>query len=130
MASTTETTIISHFPSSTKAEAAGKALREAGFSDITIRRNTRYGISNDTHYDNPRSNLAETLTGLILYSADTSNDTNRPTRVLMGSDPSVSGFSARGYGLAGGNAFTLVVFAAADRVEDAVSLIKEYGGEV
>ena len=125
-----ERTIIAHFPSSTKAEAAGKALRAAGFSDITIKRNTRYGISYDTHYNNPVSNLAETLTGLTIYSTDMPNDENRAARVLMGSDPSVSGYSVHGYGLAGGKAFTLVTFATEDQIERAVAIIKENGGEV
>lgn len=123
-------TIIAHFPSSTMAETAGKALREAGFSDVTVKRNTRYGISYDTQYNNAISNLAETLTGLTVYSAGTSNDDDRATRVLMGSDPSVSGFSARGYGLAGGSAFTLVTFATEDKIEDAVTIIKDNGGMV
>jgi hypothetical protein len=130
MPSTKGRTIIAHFPSSTKADNAAHALRQAGFTDITVKRNTRFGVSYDSHYNNPISNMAESLTGLTLYSTNHSNDQDRATRVLMGSDPSVSGFSARGYGLAGGSAFTLVTFAKEDQIEEAVSIIKENDGEV
>lgn len=76
------------------------------------------------------SNLAETLTGLTVYSADTPNDENRAARVLMGADPSVSGYSARGYGLAGGYAFTLVAFVPDERVNEAVRIIEQNKGFV
>lgn len=125
-----ERTIIAHFPSSTKAEAAKESLGSSGVTDVHIRRNTRFGISNDDVQNAAVSNLAETLTGLTIYSADTPNDENRAARVLMGADPSVSGVSARGYGLAGGHAFTLVAFAPEEKVEEAVRVIKEQGGEV
>ncbi|MPN53174.1 hypothetical protein SDC9_200838 [bioreactor metagenome] len=47
----------------------------------------------------------------------------------MGSDPSVSGYSTRGYGLAGGHAFTMVAFVPEEKVEEVAELIKENGGE-
>lgn len=125
-----ERTIIAHFPSSTKAQAAADALAAIGLTDNHIRRNSRYGVSHDNNRNNAISNLAETITGLTIYSADTSNAEKKEARVLMGADPSVSGNSARGYGMAGGGAFTLVSFVPENKEETAVSLIKANDGMV
>lgn len=126
----TERTIIASFPSSNKAAKAAEVLNDAGFTDVHIRRNTRFGVSQDAHYNNPISHQAESLTALTLYSTNASNDENSATRVLLGADPSVSGYSARGYGLSGGQAFVLIAFAPDEQVEQVVSLIKQQGGEV
>ena len=124
-----ERTIIATFPSSTKADAAVKALANAGLNDAHVKRSSRFGINNDAQMNNP-VNRAETLTGLTLFSTNTPKDENSSARILLAADPSVSGFSARGYGLAGGQAFTLVVFAPEERVEEAVTIIKQQGGDV
>lgn len=124
-----EQTIISTFPSMTKAEAAKTALANAGLTDSSIKRSSRYGVSTDDEMDSAISS-AETLTGLTLFSANTSKESKTVERVLMGADPSVSGFSMSGNPLAGGHAFTLVVFAPPNRVDEAVTIIKQNGGEV
>lgn len=125
-----ERTIIAHFPSSTKAEVVVNALYSKGISDVHVKRNSRYGVSLDAHMNDSLSlNYAETLTGLTVFSADTPNDENNSARILMGSDPSVSGYSTRGYGLAGGHAFTMVAFVPEEKVEEVAELIKENGGE-
>lgn len=125
-----ERTIIASFPSSSKARTAADALAAAGLTDVHIRRNSRYGVSQDAHINDPISHQAESLASLVLYSTNSPNDENQATKVLMGADPSVSGLSARGYGLAGGAAFTLVAFAPEARVDEAVGIIKENGGDV
>lgn len=128
---TKERTLIAHFPSSTKADVVVKTLYSKGIKDVHIKRNSRFGVSLDAQMNDSLSlNYAETLTGLTLFSADTSNDENNSARVLMGSDPSVSGYSDRGYGLAGGHAFTLVAFVPEEEVEETVALIKQNGGEI
>lgn len=50
-----ERTIIASFPSSTKARAAAGALAAAGLPDTHIRRNSRYGVSQDAHINDPIS---------------------------------------------------------------------------
>lgn len=126
-----ERTIIAHFPSSTKAEAVVNSLYSKGIKDVHVKRNSRFGVSLDaTMNDSLALNYAETLTGLTLFSADTPNDENNAARLLMGSDPSVSGYSSRGYGMAGGHAFTLVAFVPDEKVEEVEALIKQQGGEV
>lgn len=125
-----ERTIISSFPSSTRAETAAAALTAAGFADVHIRRNSRYGVSTDAHINDPISHQAESLASLTLYSTNSPNDENQAAKVLMDADPSVSGLSARGYGMAGGFAFTLVAFVPEPQVEQAVAIIKEQGGDV
>ncbi len=124
-----EQTIIAYFPSSTKAETAANALSSAGLTDVHIQRTSRFGVNYDVTQDDPVSR-AETLTGLTVFSANTSNETNNTARVLMAADPSVSGFSTSGNKLAGGHAFSIVAFAPENRVEEAVSILKQNGGEV
>lgn len=123
-------TIIASFPSSTKAESAAKALADSGLKEVEVKRTSRFGVTHDTHFNNPVAGQAETLTGLTLFSTNTQSDENSAARVLMAADPSVSGYSARGYGMAGGQAFTLVAIAPEEKVEEAVSIIKEQGGDV
>lgn len=123
-------TIFASFPSSGKARKASAALAAAGFTDVHIRRASRFGVSQDAHINDPISHQAESLAALTLYSTNVPNDEDSATRVLLAADPSVSGLSARGYGMAGGQAFTLVAFVPAPQVEAAVAIIKESGGDV
>ncbi|WP_371370699.1 hypothetical protein [Sporomusa aerivorans] len=125
-----EQTVISYFPSSTKAQAAAKALAATGLNDTYIKRASRHGVSYDTEQNDATANLAGTQTGLTLFSMNTSNETNNSERVLLGADPAVSGVSSRGYGVAGGHAFSLTAFVPESRVEEAVKIIKENDGEV
>lgn len=125
-----EQTIVAFFPSRTKAEGAVQALSAAGLYDAHIKLTSRFGISRDNTRNNAAQLQAETLTGLTLFSANTPASENQAERVLMGADPSVSGMSARGYGLPGGHTYTVVVFAPAERVEEAVSILKQNNGEV
>ncbi|HWR44597.1 hypothetical protein [Sporomusa sp.] len=125
-----EQTIISYFPSSTKAQAAVDALAASGLHDNHIKRVSRFGVTFDTQRNDATANLAETLTGLTLFSMNTSNQSNESERVLMAADPSVSGMSSRGYGMAGGHAFSLIAFVPESRVEESVNIIKQNGGEV
>lgn len=124
-----EQTIISYFPSSTKAQAAVDALTAAGINDTHIKRASRFGVTFDTERNDALSS-GETLTGLTLFSMSTSNESNATERVLQGADPSVSGMSSRGYGTAGGHAFSLITFVPESRVEEAVTIIKQNGGDV
>lgn len=125
-----EQTVIAHFPSSTKANAAKEALASAGISDVHIRRNSLFGVSYDDDRDDILSGQARSLASLTLYSTAGGLEHDQATRILTGSDPSVSGYSAEGYGLAGGRAFTMVAFVAPDKVDAAVDIIKSHGGEV
>jgi hypothetical protein len=124
-----ERTIISHFSSSTKAQAAIDALASVSLTDATLKRASRFGVTNDFEINDPISN-AQTLTGLTLFSGDTSNGTDASARILMGADPSVSGMSAEGHGMMSGHAFTVVAFVPEERTEEAVSILKQNDGMV
>jgi hypothetical protein len=124
----TEKTIIAYFPSSTKAKSAMEALSAIGVTDVHIKRNSRFGVTFDDNIDSPIS-AAETLTGLTVFSQNTSNESNNSARVLMAADPSVSGFSLSGNELAGGHAFSIIAFAPEDKVEQVVAILKDNGGE-
>jgi hypothetical protein len=123
-----ERTIIAYFPSSTKAESAAHALEAIGLKDVHIKRASRFGVTFNPNVDSPIA-TAETLTGLTIFSQNTSKDDNNSARVLMGADPSVSGFSRSGNDLAGGHAFSIVAFTPENQVEQVVAILKENGGE-
>lgn len=118
---------MSYFYSEEQVEAAKAALADAGIKDAHIRKVSRFGATNDRTQDNPLSR-AETLSGLVLYSANTSNEENAAERVLLGADPSISGYSTGGNPVPG-PVYSLTVFALAGRVEEAVGIIKQNGGD-
>jgi hypothetical protein len=123
-----EQMIISYFFSEKQVKDALQSLATVGLKDGHIRKVSRFGISNDRTQDDPISR-AETLTGLTLYSANSSKDENASTRVLLGADPSVSGFSTSGNELPG-PVYSLTAFVPEERVEEAVGILKQNGGEV
>ncbi|RYD06632.1 hypothetical protein N752_02885 [Desulforamulus aquiferis] len=100
--------ILAYFPSSTKAQAAVDEIKEIGITDISLDRISRYGITNDSHLNNPL-NDAETITGLTLFSENQDRFSNSDARILRAADPSVSGMAAHDYGVAGGKAFLVTV---------------------
>lgn len=116
--------ILSYFPSSSRAQQAGKELKAAGFTEMQIDRISRYGFNADPSYDNPINN-AETLSGLTHFSAD-----GESRNTLLAADPSASGYGDRNYGIAGGRAFLLTLVIDDNRVEEAVGIIKKNGGTV
>lgn len=123
-----ESSILSYFPSSSQAQKAVEALRDAGFTNVQLDRVSLYGVEIDAHYSNP-VNRAQTLTGPVLFSGD-KNEMDQDTRVLLGADPSVSGYGCEDYGTAGGRAFLVTVVAHEGEVGLAVDIIKQHGGEV
>ena len=125
-----EQTLIARFPSSTKAEKARQDLASIGVTDTDIKRNSKFGTTTNQEINNVLSQQAETLTGLTLFSANTPNSVNNDARVLMGADPSVSGMSAKGYGMAGGHGFTLIAFAPEDKVDQVKEIITQCGGDI
>jgi len=119
-----ERSILSYFPTSNKAQQAGKELLSAGFKEIQIDRISRYGFNADANYDNPINN-ADTLSGLTHFSAD-----GESRNTLLAADPSASGFGDRDHGTAGGQAFLLTLVTGDERVDEAVEIIKNHGGTV
>lgn len=130
MAKAGERAIFAYFPSSTMAQSAIRALNQAGFNQAEMKRASRYGVVRDATLNNALTGQAETLTGLTLFSANTDKDQNTSSRILMGADPSVSGYGDPGYSLPGKKAFAVIAFAPEERVEEAVQIIEKQGGEV
>lgn len=124
-----ERSILSYFPTDSKAQEAIKALKSAGVGEAQLDRVSRYGVTHDAHYNNP-INRAETLTGLTLFSKSMENSMDTDTRVLRGADPSVSGYGAEDYGVAGGRAFLVTVVTNEGKLDQAVDIIKQHGGIV
>lgn len=98
-------------------------------SDATLKRTSRYGVSNDIERNDPISN-ARSLSGLTLFSSGALEDADASTRILMGADPSVSGLSAEGHGMMSNHPFSVIAFVPEERTEEAVSILKQNGGMV
>ncbi len=122
-----ERSILAYFPSSTAAQEAVRSLKEAGYSEVQVDRVSRYGVSFDTHYNNPVAGRALTQTGLTLYSAGTEPIEDNDTRVLLGADPSVEGYTPPGYGDAGGKAFLVTVVTDDEKIDAATAILKDKG---
>ena len=121
--------LLAYFPSSTKAEAAAEELKRLGIQDVSIDRISRYGVSTNSELNNPVNN-AETLTGLTMYSANTSRLMNTDARVLMSADPSNYSMASDNYGVAGGKAF-LVTAVTTDQLGDqAAQVLEQHGGSL
>ena len=120
--------ILASFPSTEAAQKAVGALREAGYDEIQIDRISRCGTGFNAEYNNPANN-AVSQAGITLFSSGIS-DMDNSDRILLGADPSVSGYGDRNYGVAGGRAFLLTLVTSSDLVDQAAEIIKQHGGTV
>ncbi len=121
-----ERSVLASFPSSNAGQRAERELKKSGFNTVQLDRISRFGVNINESYNNP-INRARTVTGPTLYS-NSQGVTNQDTRILMGADPSVSGYGDTNYGIAGGQAFLLTVVAAEDKIKQAEDIIKKHGG--
>lgn len=123
-----ERSILSYFPSSSQAEKAAAAVKSAGIEEVKVDRISRYGAKTDANYNNPINN-ADTITGPTLYSAN-NKPSDSDTGVLLGADPSVSGYGNTDYGVAGGKSFMVTVVTNEGKLDRAMDIIKQHGGTV
>lgn len=124
-----EHSIFSYFDSREKAEEAAVKLVAAGFETIHIDRVSKFGVELDSESNNPVAGGAKTITGLTLFSADTSSTTDTDRRVLLSTDPAVSGM-ADTYDEVDMGPFLLLAVVSEGDVQEAVNIIKENGGKV
>lgn len=123
-----ERSVLSYFATSNKARQAVDALKASGITEVQLDRVSRFGANNNAEYNNP-INHANTITGPTIFSKD--NFLEDPAkRVLMGADPSASGYGCDDYGVAGGKAFMVVVVTNEDKLDEAVEIIKQHDGMV
>jgi hypothetical protein len=121
-----EQSILAYFPSSAKAQEAAGALKSIGIGEVQVDRVSRYGVARNRELNNPVAGQAETITGLTLYSSDTDRFDNNDARTLMASDPSVSGMAdGTDEALREPRSFLLTVVTSADRVDEAMRILKE-----
>ncbi|NLW90233.1 MAG: hypothetical protein GXY34_01340 [Syntrophomonadaceae bacterium] len=120
--------IISFFPSGTRASGASKEIIQAGLvSDseaISVDRVSSYGVSYNHEMNSP-INHTSTISGPTLYGADSGG-----ANPLLAASDSASGMASDGAGIAGGEAFMLTVVTADANVDRAVGIIKKFGGRV
>lgn len=125
-----EHSILAYFSTSEEAQNAAQQLADAGLinekHNIQIDRISRYGVTNDAHYNNPIHN-ALTLSGVTLYSEKEGSQGNSP---LLAASDSASGFGNPDAGAAGGGAFLVTVVLSQEKVPQAVKMLKENGGYV
>ncbi|TEB14630.1 hypothetical protein Psfp_02773 [Pelotomaculum sp. FP] len=123
-----ERSVLSYFPTSNKARQAVDDLKAAGINEVQLDRVSRFGDNNDATFNNP-INRANTVTGPTLFSKDNFSE-DPAKRVLMGADPSASGYGCDDYGMAGGKAFMVAVVTNEDKLDQAVQIIKKHDGMV
>ncbi len=121
-----ERSILATFPSSTKAKAAVDALKAAGFEQVQLDVVSKYPSAPDEYYNNPIAGQAVSLSSLTLNSENASSGDAGP---LMAADTSANGLSS-GDDMVGFDSFLVTVVTSEDKLGDAVSIIKGYGGEV
>lgn len=122
-----ERSILAYFGSSREAQKAASELQNLGYEDVQVDRVSKFGVNYDDEYNNPIMGRAETVTGLTLYSANTDRFVSNDSRILMVSDPSVSGFA--GVELAGGTAFLVTVVTDEKQIQLAEEVLKKHGGK-
>lgn len=125
-----ERSLLAYFPSSTRAQEAINALKEAGISEVQFDRVGRFGARYNDQYNNPLANQANTITGLSLYSADINPLVKTDTRALLAADPSVSGVGLKNYGVAGNEGFLVTIVTSPDRVDTAREIVETHGGQL
>lgn len=124
-----EKALLAYFPTADAARKAAEEMDAAGLGITQVDRISRYGASVDAHYNNP-INRAVTITGPTLFSDSSGENLSDSERVLMGADPSASGYGDTDYGVAGGNAFLLTLVTSEDKSSQAERIIKEHGGKL
>lgn len=122
-----EHSILAYFPSTEKALDAAGALKSMGISDVQVDRVSRFGVTTDEKYNDPIAGQAESLTGLTLFSGSADQSVDNDSRILMGADPSVEGYTSSEYGLAGGKSFLVTIVTNEENLDAATQLLKEKG---
>ncbi|GAW93766.1 hypothetical protein [Calderihabitans maritimus] len=121
-----ERSILATFPSSTKAYQAVESLKKAGYTTVQINRITKYPSDPNAHYNNPIASQATSVAALTQHSGAYLAGDVAP---LLAADNAASGFST-GDKFVGNHSMLVTVVTSPDRVQQAVAIIKEHGGEV
>ncbi len=124
-----EHSVFSYFESRGKAKGAAQELMAAGFETVHIDRVSKFGVELDSEINNPVAGGAKTITGLTLYSADTSSTTDTDRRVLLSTDPAASGM-ADTYDEVDMGPFLLLAVVPKEDIQKVVNIIEQHGGKV
>ncbi|PKM76349.1 MAG: hypothetical protein CVU90_13125 [Firmicutes bacterium HGW-Firmicutes-15] len=126
-----EHSILGFFPSSTMAQKAMEALKKAKLvpneGSIQIDRISRFGVVNDSEYNNPINN-AITLHGPTIYSNSAGVDDG--ANPLLAANDTENGRGINNDNLAGEENFMLTLVTSKDNIEKAVAIMKANGGRV
>lgn len=126
-----EHSIFGFFPSSTMAQKAMEALKKEGLvpdeGSIQIDHISRFGVVNDSEYNNPINN-ALTLHGPTIYSNSAGMDDG--ANPLLAANDTETGRGINNNNLAGEENFMLTLVTSKDNIETSVALMKANGGRV
>ena len=125
-----ERSILAYFPNDDKAGNAKQEILKMGIQDVQIDRVSRFGNDYNRQINNPIAGQAGTGTGLTFYGVDSDPYVNNDARVLMGADPTNSGYGLKDYGVAGGEAFLLTVVTTEDKADQVVKIVEKHDGYV
>ncbi len=124
-----ERSILAYFSSNDSAQKASEELKAKGYNTVQVDRISRYGVNNNPEINSAIAGNASSNTGLSLYSSE-AGDISVNERILLGSDPSVSGYGSNDYGIAGGKAFLVTVVTNEGSVEQATKILKKHGAKI
>lgn len=125
-----EHSIIATFPNGKTAQTAKEALLAAGINKVQVDRIGRFGVNEDAQYNNPLASQASSQTELVLRSSDADQAIVNSARVLLASDPSVSGYAVENEDAPGKSNFLLTVVTNNSQLNQALKIIKVHHGEV
>lgn len=124
-----ERSVLAYFPSAERAKRAAEELRGMGYNTVQVDRISKYGAKSDEEINNPIAGRADSVTGLTLFSSE-AGDLSVNEKVLLGSDPSVSGYGNIDYGTAGGRAFLLTVVTDDGNADQVTGIVEKHGGKI
>lgn len=120
-----ESSILATFHSFPQAEAAKRALREAGLTEVQIDRFGEHGYNPEAAWHSPYHGLTTTIAG-VTYEDTPAQFSGADTRPLLAAMPEASGMS--GPLTAQGHGVLLTAVVPAERREEAYAIIRRHGG--
>ncbi len=123
-----ERSILAYFPSTTAADRAATALKNAGIEEVQIDRVSRFGVDIDASVNTP-INTAGSLSGITMFSSNNREDSDSK-KVLLAADPSSSGIGDTNYGVGGRKAFMVTAITKEEKLDQAVNILEQHGGLV
>ncbi|MDD3268564.1 MAG: hypothetical protein PHX14_04525 [Syntrophomonadaceae bacterium] len=113
-----ERSVLAYFPTAQQAKTAQAMLNQKGYTETKIDRVSEY--PNTELYGNSSAALSSLVLGVEAYDGPSP---------LLAADPDASGMA--GYSeLPGSKSFLLTLVTTADKIDEAVQILKEHGARI